>query len=262
MKPAPNLKRLGATLRPILMWPGRFAGLFGLASARADACPFCYSAAASAKTGAIHASQNGILILTLPPILIFAAIGVMAFRRRHRYHDPGMERHPPLGTPATKADRRMTRRPYSRWLHRYSVFVACATFLLIIAGALVTSNDAGLSVPDWATSFGSFRMPRMVGGVKFEHGHRMAAGVVTILTIMLAFWIWRSDSRRWVRRLAGLSVAHHPDPGAARRHHRALLSSGDCLRESRLHGAGLFQPVCLPGALHWRAMALGRGEAG
>ena len=100
----------------------------------------------------------------------------------------------------------MIRKPYSPWLHRYAVFVAGATFLLIIAGALVTSNDAGLSVPDWPTSFGSFRMPRMVGGVKFEHGHRMVAGVVTILTVILALWIWRSDSRRSVRRLAALSV--------------------------------------------------------
>jgi cytochrome c oxidase assembly protein subunit 15 len=85
------------------------------------------------------------------------------------------------------------------WLHRYAAFVAFCTFLLIIAGALVTGNDAGLSVPDWPTSFGTFRMPRMVGGIKFEHGHRMIAGTVGILTILLAIWIWRQDSRRWVR---------------------------------------------------------------
>ena len=85
------------------------------------------------------------------------------------------------------------------WLHRYAAFVAFCTFLLIIAGALVTGNDAGLSVPDWPTSFGTFRMPRMVGGVKFEHGHRMIAGTVGILTIILAIWIWRQDSRRWLR---------------------------------------------------------------
>lgn len=100
----------------------------------------------------------------------------------------------------------MSRRTYSPWLHRYAAFVSCATFLLIIAGALVTSNDAGLSVPDWPTSFGSFRMPRMVGGVKFEQGHRLVAGIVTILTVILALWIWRSDSRRWMRRLAAFSV--------------------------------------------------------
>jgi len=79
------------------------------------------------------------------------------------------------------------------------MFVAFCTFLLIIAGALVTGNDAGLSVPDWPTSFGTFRMPRMVGGVKFEHGHRMIAGTVGILTVLLAIWIWRQDSRRWIR---------------------------------------------------------------
>jgi heme a synthase len=100
----------------------------------------------------------------------------------------------------------MGERIKNHWLHCYAVFVACATFLLIIAGALVTSNDAGLSVPDWPTSFGSFRMPRMVGGVKYEHGHRMIAGVVVILTVILAFWLLGSEQRRWVRRLGGLAV--------------------------------------------------------
>jgi heme a synthase len=98
------------------------------------------------------------------------------------------------------------RTSYNPWLHRYTILVALATFLLVIAGALVTSNDAGLSVPDWPTSFGTFRMPRMVGGIMYEHGHRMIAGTVGILTIILALWLWRSDSRRWVRRLGGLAV--------------------------------------------------------
>lgn len=93
-----------------------------------------------------------------------------------------------------------------RWLHRYATFVAGATFILIVAGALVTSNDAGLSVPDWPTSFGTFRMPRMVGGVKFEHGHRMVAGTVVIFTLILAVWLWRSEPRRWLRRLGGIAV--------------------------------------------------------
>jgi cytochrome c oxidase assembly protein subunit 15 len=74
------------------------------------------------------------------------------------------------------------------------------TLLLIVAGALVTSNDAGLSVPDWPTTFGSFyKMPRMVGGVKFEHGHRMVAEFVGLLTIVLAVWTWRAERRRWLR---------------------------------------------------------------
>jgi len=100
----------------------------------------------------------------------------------------------------------MTRTSYNPWLHRYAILVAFATFLLVIAGALVTSNDAGLSVPDWPTSFGSFRMPRMVGGIMYEHGHRMIAGTVAILAVILALWLWRSDSRRWVRRLGALAV--------------------------------------------------------
>jgi heme a synthase len=78
--------------------------------------------------------------------------------------------------------------------------LACWTFLLIIAGALVTSNDAGLSVPDWPTSFGSlYKIPRLVGGVKFEHTHRMIAQVAGLLTIILAIWTWRVEKRRWLR---------------------------------------------------------------
>ncbi len=64
----------------------------------------------------------------------------------------------------------------------------------------MTSNDAGLSVPDWPTTFGSiYKMPRMVGGVKFEHGHRMIAEFVGLLTIVLAVWTWRVEKRRWLR---------------------------------------------------------------
>jgi len=83
------------------------------------------------------------------------------------------------------------------------VFTAGVTLLLLVAGALVTSNDAGLSVPDWPTTFGSiYKMPRMVGGVKFEHGHRMVAEFVGLLTIVLAAWTWRAERRRWLRILA------------------------------------------------------------
>jgi cytochrome c oxidase assembly protein subunit 15 len=93
--------------------------------------------------------------------------------------------------------------PYHSGLHRFAVFVASATFLLIVAGALVTSNDAGLSVPDWPTTFGSFyKMPAMVGGVKYEHGHRMVAEFIGLMTIILAIWTWRVEKRRWLRMLA------------------------------------------------------------
>lgn len=83
-------------------------------------------------------------------------------------------------------------------LHRFAVFAASATFCLILAGALVTSNDAGLSVPDWPLSYGQW-MPPMVGGIFYEHGHRMIASFVGLLTIILAVWLWRAEHRRWVR---------------------------------------------------------------
>jgi len=93
--------------------------------------------------------------------------------------------------------------PYHRGLHRFAVFTACVTLLLIVAGALVTSNDAGLSVPDWPTSFGSwYKMPHMIGGILYEHGHRMLAEFVGLLTIALAVWTWRVEKRRWLRWLA------------------------------------------------------------
>src|SRR5690349_22510192 len=91
-------------------------------------------------------------------------------------------------------------------LHRFAVVLSTCIFLLIVAGALVTSNDAGLSVPDWPTSFGSvYKIPPMVGGVRFEHGHRRAAEFVGLLTIILGVWTWRTDERRWMR-LRGITV--------------------------------------------------------
>jgi heme a synthase len=93
--------------------------------------------------------------------------------------------------------------PYNRAHHRFTALTAGCVFLLIIAGALVTSNEAGLSVPDWPTSFGSlYRIPPLVGGVKFEHGHRMFAELVGLLTIGVAIWTQKVDRRRWMRVLA------------------------------------------------------------
>jgi cytochrome c oxidase assembly protein subunit 15 len=98
--------------------------------------------------------------------------------------------------------------PYNRGLHRFAVFTACATLILIVAGALVTSNDAGLSVPDWPTTFGSFyKIPHMVGGIKYEHGHRMFAEFVGLLTVVLAVWTWRVEKRHWLRLLGVAALA-------------------------------------------------------
>jgi heme a synthase len=88
-----------------------------------------------------------------------------------------------------------------RGLHRFIVFTAVCTVGLLVAGALVTSNDAGLAVPDWPLSYGSL-LPPWVGGIRWEHGHRMVAAFVGLLTIVLAIWAWRRESRRWVRWLA------------------------------------------------------------
>jgi heme a synthase len=97
---------------------------------------------------------------------------------------------------------------YNQGHHRFAVLLACWTFLLIIAGALVTSNDAGLSVPDWPTSFGSlYKIPRLVGGVKFEHTHRMIAQGAGLLTIILAIWTWCAEKRRWLRILVWAALA-------------------------------------------------------
>lgn len=85
-------------------------------------------------------------------------------------------------------------------LHRFAVLVAGATFLLVIAGGLVTSTGSGLAVPDWPLSFGQV-FPKLEGGVFFEHGHRMVAATVGLLTAILAAWTWRREPRRWVRRL-------------------------------------------------------------
>jgi heme a synthase len=91
---------------------------------------------------------------------------------------------------------------YNPALHYFLLFAAAVTFVLLIAGALVTSNQAGLSVPDWPTSFGSlYRMPPMVGGVKFEHGHRMLAEFVGLLTIIAAIWTFRAETRSWMKLL-------------------------------------------------------------
>jgi cytochrome c oxidase assembly protein subunit 15 len=92
------------------------------------------------------------------------------------------------------------------WLHRYSILLAVFTLLLVVAGASVTSNDAGLSVPDWPLSYGKL-MPEMTGGIFYEHGHRMVATAVGILTIILAIWLWRVERRTWLRRLGWVALA-------------------------------------------------------
>ena len=88
-------------------------------------------------------------------------------------------------------------------LHKYSRFVVACTVLLILAGSFVTSTDSGLAVPDWPTTYGqnmfTFPYSKMVGGIFYEHGHRLIASSVGLLTIGLAAWLWFADPRRWMR---------------------------------------------------------------
>src|SRR6201991_2266456 len=88
----------------------------------------------------------------------------------------------------------------SKGLNRFAILVACATFFLIIAGALVTSNDAGLATEDWPLSNGQV-FPEMVGNLFWEHGHRMVATTVGMLTIALLIFILVKEKRTWVRKL-------------------------------------------------------------
>jgi cytochrome c oxidase assembly protein subunit 15 len=92
------------------------------------------------------------------------------------------------------------------WLHRFYILLAVLTLFLIVAGASVTSNEAGLSVPDWPLSYGKV-MPEMTGGVFYEHGHRMVGAAVGLLTIVLAAWLQLRDERRWMRRLGWIALA-------------------------------------------------------
>ncbi len=96
------------------------------------------------------------------------------------------------------------------WLHRYIKLVVVCTVLLIAAGGMVTSTDSGLAVPDWPNTYGwfmfSFPYDKWVGGILYEHGHRLIASTVGFLTIILAVWTWFADGRHWVRRLGVIAL--------------------------------------------------------
>src|SRR5580765_1760697 len=96
-------------------------------------------------------------------------------------------------------------------LHRFAKFVAGCTVLLVLAGSLVTSTASGLSVPDWPTTYGwnmfTFPPSKWVGGILYEHGHRLIASTVGFLTILLAVWLGVSDPRRWMKRLGAAALA-------------------------------------------------------
>ncbi len=104
---------------------------------------------------------------------------------------------------------------YSPWLYRIAIITAGATFLLIVIGGIVTSTESGLAVPDWPTTFGYnmflYPISEMVGGILYEHSHRLMGSLVGLLTIALFIMILIKDSRKWLKwlgfaALIGVSV--------------------------------------------------------
>jgi heme a synthase len=104
----------------------------------------------------------------------------------------------------------MSRSINNPWLNRFAWVTAAATLALVGVGGLVTSHGAGLAVPDWPTTYGYnmffFPVSKWVGGIKFEHLHRLVASAVGFLTVILAVWLWVKEPRAWVRWLGVLAV--------------------------------------------------------
>jgi heme a synthase len=97
----------------------------------------------------------------------------------------------------------MTNVKFNRPLHWFAVLTVIATFLLLGAGGLVTSHEAGMSVPDWPNSYGynMFLFPpsKWIGGIFYEHTHRLWASAVGFMTVILTVWLWLKDSRTWMK---------------------------------------------------------------
>jgi heme a synthase len=100
-------------------------------------------------------------------------------------------------------------RTYHQGLHRFAVFVCVWTVFLFIFGALVTSKDAALSVPDWPKSFGTWfpSLKMLAGGAFFEHSHRVIAAIMGVLVLILAIALWKKDPRSWMRWFGVIAVA-------------------------------------------------------
>ena len=97
----------------------------------------------------------------------------------------------------------MLERRFNPWLYRFAVLTALATLALLGIGGLVTSHGVGMAVPDWPNTYGynMFLFPpsKWVGGIFYEHSHRLVASGVGLLTTILAVWLWLAEPRRWLR---------------------------------------------------------------
>jgi len=97
----------------------------------------------------------------------------------------------------------------NRSLHWFAILLSCMTVGLLVAGALVTSNEAGDSVPDWPLSFGRWliKSNNFIANVRYEYSHRFVAGVVGATTLIFALWAYISERRVWMRRLGLIALA-------------------------------------------------------
>ncbi len=144
-------------------------------------------------------------------------------------------------------------------LHLFALLTAAATAVLIFAGGLVTSTGSGLSVPDWPNSYGwfmfTFPVENWVGGIFYEHSHRLIASTVGFLILVLAFWLWRAEPRR-VGAQARVHRARRRDhAGHARRHHGAVVPAGSGFDRPRQPGADRVLPHRGHRARHLAGMA-------
>jgi len=100
---------------------------------------------------------------------------------------------------------------FNKALHRYAVFTAINTFILIFIGGLVTSTGSGLSVPDWPNTYGQnmffYPLNKWIGGIQYEHGHRLFASYVGFLVVVLAVWLAVQEKRKWVKIAGFVAVA-------------------------------------------------------
>jgi cytochrome c oxidase assembly protein subunit 15 len=155
------------------------------------------------------------------------------------------------------------RNRYNKWLNRFAWFTCVATLLLICSGGMVTSKGVGLAVPDWPTTFGYnmflFPVSKWIGGIFFEHTHRLIASAVGFLTIILAIWLWRGDDRRWVRNLGLIALAGVIVQGILGGLRVTMLKDEigifhACLAQAFL---GLLVVIALVTTSFWRSLAFG-----
>ena len=135
-----------------------------------------------------------------------------------------------------------------RGVYRFAVATSCCTILLLVAGALVTSNDAADSVPDWPLAYHRI-IPPLVGGIRYEYAHRVIAGLVSIFTLILGVWLARSEKRSLAKRLGWTALGSRDRPGSAWRSPGSRRAPGH-IRHSPCHPrTNILHHDCEPHAL-------------